>query len=264
MIPTSPPPTPAGCCRNPPPRRRRRPTRLDPAQVPASRRRRRLGGVALNAFGDRFGLGHLGFDLPDAFATTPIGAHDGILVNIVLYGGNDGLNTVVPYTNAKYYDVRGPSNGNLAIPAGQVLPLDGTFGLHPSLTLHQAACGMPANWPIVHGVGYPNPDLSHFTSMAIWMNGRFGVGPPSTGWVGRWLDGQPAATADLMAATIGSSVPLHLLGAVRRAVAVPENGNGMFGTGDRSGGDPHVQRAACAGVDPGRARAVARHVRRRC
>ncbi len=70
--------------------------------------------------------------------------------------------------------------------------------------------------------------------MAIWMNGSFGVGPASTGWVGRWLDGQPAATADLMAATIGSSVPLHLLGAVRRAVAVPENGDGMFGTGTDS------------------------------
>ncbi len=57
------------------------------------------------------------------------------------------------------------------------------------------------------------------------------TGPAGTGWVGRWLDGQPAATADLMAATIGSSVPLHLIGAVRRAVAVPENGDGMFGTG---------------------------------
>ena len=189
-----------------------------------------LGGAALNAFGDRLGLGHLGFDLPDAFAAAPIGAHDGIVVNIVLYGGNDGLNTVVPYTNGKYYDVRGPNNGNLAIPASQVLPLDDTFGLHPSLGF------MKRLWDarqlaIVHGVGYPNPDLSHFTSMAIWMSARFGVGPASTGWIGRWLDGQPAATADLAAVTIGSSVPLHLLGALHRAVAVPENGNGMFGTG---------------------------------
>jgi uncharacterized protein (DUF1501 family) len=189
-----------------------------------------LGGAALNAFGDRLGLGRLGFDLPDAFANPPIGAHDGIIVNIVLYGGNDGLNTVVPYTNGRYYEVRGPSNGNLAIPAGQVLPLDGTFGLHPSLSYTKQLWDA-GQLAIVHGVGYPNPDLSHFTSMAIWMNARFGVGPPSTGWIGRWLDGQPAATADLMAATIGSSVPLHLLGAVRRAVAVPQNGNGMFGTG---------------------------------
>ena len=190
-----------------------------------------IGGAALGTFGDRLGLGHLGFDLPDAFAANPIGAHDGIVVNIVLYGGNDGLNTVVPYTNGAYYDVRGPNYGNLAIPASQVLPLDGTFGLHPSLgyTKRLWDAGQLA---IVHGVGYPNPDLSHFTSMAIWMAGKFGAGSPGTGWVGRWLDGQPAATADLMAATIGSSVPLHLLGAVRRAVAVPENGANMFGTGD--------------------------------
>ena len=191
-----------------------------------------LGGAALSTFGaDRFGLGHLGFDVPDALAATPIGAHDGIVVNIVLYGGNDGLNTVVPYTNAAYYGIRGPSYGNLAIPAGQVLPLDGTFGLHPNLgyTKRLWDAGQLA---IVHGVGYPNPDLSHFTSMAIWMAAKFGVGSAGTGWIGRWLDGQPAATADLMAATIGSSVPLHLLGAVRRAVAVPENGANMFGTGD--------------------------------
>jgi len=190
-----------------------------------------LGGAALNAFGGQLGLRHLGFDMPEAFAATPIGPHDGILVNIVLYGGNDGLNTIVPYTNGKYYDVRGPANGNLAIPAANLLPLDGTFGFHPSLT-YMKRLWDASQLAIVHGVGYPNPDLSHFTSMAIWMNGRFGVGPASTGWVGRWLDGQPAATADLMAATIGSSVPLHLLGAVHRAVAVPENGSGMFGTGD--------------------------------
>ncbi|MEP7202895.1 MAG: DUF1501 domain-containing protein [Ilumatobacteraceae bacterium] len=189
-----------------------------------------LGGAAISGFGDRLGLGHLGFDVPDAFAATPIGAHDGIVINVVLYGGNDGLNTVVPYTNGKYYDVRGPSNGNLAIPASQCLPLDGTFGLHPSLSYTKQLWDA-GQLAIVHGVGYPNPDLSHFSSMAIWMAAKFGVSSPGTGWVGRWLDGQPPATADLMAATIGSSVPLHLLGSVRRAVAVPENGNGMFGTG---------------------------------
>ena len=190
-----------------------------------------LGGAALGQVGSgRFGLGRLGFDMPEAFAATPIGAHDGIVINIVLYGGNDGLNTVVPYTNGKYYDIRGPANGNLAIPAGQLLALDGTFGFHPSLN-YMKRLWDAGELAIVHGVGYPNPDLSHFTSMAVWMGAHFGTGATGTGWIGRWLDGQPAATADLMAATIGSSVPLHLLGAVRRAVAVPENGQNMFGAG---------------------------------
>jgi len=194
-----------------------------------------LGGAALGTFSDqlglgRVGLGRLGLDLQEAFAAVPIGSHDGIVVNIVLYGGNDGLNTVVPYTNPTYYAIRGAANGNVAIPADQVLALDGNFGLHPNLTYTKSLWDA-GQLAIVHGVGYPNPDLSHFTSMAIWMSGRFGAGSGSTGWVGRWLDGQPAAYADLMAATIGSSVPLHLIGAVRRAVAVPEDGDGMFGTG---------------------------------
>jgi uncharacterized protein (DUF1501 family) len=190
-----------------------------------------LGGAALDAFGDQLGFGRLGFDASHAFAVaSPVAAREGIVVNIVLYGGNDGLNTVIPYTNSTYYGIRGPSNGNVAIPAGQVLPLDGTFGLHPSLTYTKRLWDA-GQLAIVHGVGYPNPDLSHFTSMAIWMNARFGGGAPSTGWIGRWLDGQPAVDADLRAATIGSSVPLHLLGAVRRAVAVPADGGNMFGTG---------------------------------
>src|SRR6476659_8589258 len=141
--------------------------------------------------GGVLGLHRLGFETPEAFAATPIGPHDGILVNIVLYGGNDGLNTIVPYTNGKYYDIRGPAYGNLAIPAAQVLPIDDTYGLHPSLGYMKRVWDA-GQLAIVHGVGYPNPDLSHFTSMAIWMNARFGVGPPSTGWIGRWLDGQPA------------------------------------------------------------------------
>ena len=158
MIPTSPQPTPGACCRSPVT------SATSPAQTAgrgASSWQAVGGGVARRRCArcvriGRFGLGRLGFDLPDAFAATPIGAHDGILVNIVLYGGNDGLNTVVPYTNGKYYDVRGPSNGNLAIPAGEVLPLDGTYGLHPSLTYIKRS-GTPASWPSCTVSAIPTP-----------------------------------------------------------------------------------------------------------
>ncbi|CAN5491974.1 hypothetical protein BH10ACT2_BH10ACT2_13220 [soil metagenome] len=167
----------------------------------------------------------LGFDMPDAWAATPIGPSDGVLVNIVFFGGNDGLNTVVPYTNGTYYDRR----GSIAIQPGQVLPLDGTFGLHPNLPYLKALWDI--GWlGIVHGVGYPDPDLSHFTSMATWMNGRFGSGPPTSGWAGRWLDGQSAASAEMAVATIGWSVPLHLQGTSRRGLGIPPNGD-LFGAG---------------------------------
>lgn len=177
-----------------------------------------LGGVALGSGGMLDGL----FG-EQAFAGAPLGPTDGILVTIVLYGGNDGLNTVVPYSDSRYYAQR----GRLAIPASQVLALDGSFGLHPSLTFTRQLW-TEGRLAIVHGSGYPNPDLSHFTSMGIWMNGRFGGGAPTTGWIGRWLDGLPAATADLAAATLGQSVPLHLVGAERRALAIPSWGK-MFG-----------------------------------
>jgi uncharacterized protein (DUF1501 family) len=190
-----------------------------------------IGGAAIGSLGSRVpglrvpGFDSLGFDLPEAWAGTPIGANQGVLVNIVLYGGNDGLNTVVPYTNGLYYDHRGA----VAIPANQVLALDGTFGLHPNLTYLKSL--WDAGWVgIVHGVGYPNPDLSHFTSMATWMHGNIAGGAPTSGWAGRWLDAQPAAAAELAVATVGWSVPLHLQGFTRRGLGIPQNGD-LFGSG---------------------------------
>ena len=178
-----------------------------------------FGGAAVGTIaGDLFGG-----DIPEAWAGTPIGPTDGIVVVVTLYGGYDGLNTFVPYGDGNYYSRR----SNIAIPQNQVLAVNGSVGFAPQLTslktLYDA--GMVA---AVQGTGYANPDLSHFTSMAIWMNGRFGGGPPSTGWLGRWLDGQPAGVADLAAASLDSSVPLHMQGAVRRAAGIPPNG-GMFG-----------------------------------
>lgn len=194
-------------------------------------RRGFLQAVGLGAVGGAaFGISpeSLGFDVPDAWAATPIGPTEGVLVNIVFFGGNDGLNTVVPYTNGVYYDRR----GSLAIQPAQVLPLDGTWGLHPSLTYLKSLWDI--GWlGIVHGVGYPNPDLSHFTSMATWMNGRFGGGAPTSGWAGRWLDGQSAASAEMAVATIGWSVPLHLQGLSRRGLGIPPNGD-LFGAGTAS------------------------------
>ena len=164
-----------------------------------------------------------GGEVPEAWAGTPVGPNDGILIVITLYGGLDGLNALVPYGDSTYYARR----SNIAIPATQVLPLNASVGLAPQLTYLKSLydAGQVA---AIQGVGYSNPDLSHFTSMAIWMHGALGGGPISNGWVGRWLDGQPSATADLAAASLDSSVPLHMQGAVRRAAGIPPNG-GMFG-----------------------------------
>src|SRR4029453_4380451 len=85
------------------------------------------------------------------------------LVVLELMGGNDGLNTVVPYADALYPHVR----ARLGIPVGSVLPLDGWLGLNPVLT------GMKSLWDagrvaIVTNVGYPNSSLSHFAARDVW------------------------------------------------------------------------------------------------
>ncbi|WBC16433.1 DUF1501 domain-containing protein [Micromonospora sp. WMMA1998] len=104
------------------------------------------------------------------------------LVLVTLYGGNDGLNTVVPYADPAYRDAR----PDLAYAAEDVLRLDDGFGLNPALPgLHRAyGTGRLA---VVRGVGYPKPDRSHFRSMDIWQTAQPDR-PGTTGWLGRWLD----------------------------------------------------------------------------
>ncbi|MFN6120681.1 MAG: DUF1501 domain-containing protein [Actinomycetes bacterium] len=176
------------------------------------------GGLVAGSLGESLIPG----DVRDAYAGPPLGANEGVLVNIVLYGGNDGLNTVVPYTDGNYYSQR----SNVAIPQNQVRQINGQIGLHPELD-HLHSLYQQGQVAIVQGVGYPNPDLSHFTSMAIWMGARFGPGAPTSGWIGRWLDGLPADRAILGAATIDSSVALHLQGVHRRGVGISPWGD-MF------------------------------------
>jgi len=108
---------------------------------------------------------------------------DRILVLVQLDGGNDGLNTVVPYGDDLYYKAR-PS---LGIPEGQLVRLSGHEGLHPGLQPLRAAWDDGA-LAVVQGVGYPNPNRSHFASSDIWHTAS--TTPPErwNGWLGRALD----------------------------------------------------------------------------
>jgi uncharacterized protein (DUF1501 family) len=105
-----------------------------------------------------------------------------ILVAVQLTGGNDGLNTVIPFADPGYYQFR----SSLAIPTSDILPLTDSVGLHPGLvglkTLYDQ--GMVA---VIQGVGYPNPNRSHFRSMDIWHTARPDI-LERTGWLGRYLD----------------------------------------------------------------------------
>ena len=105
-----------------------------------------------------------------------------IVVAVQLQGGNDGLNTVIPYADPLYYKLR----PTLAIPKAKVLPLSPTMGLNSELA------PLMSDWKqgdlaIILGVGYPHPDRSHFRSTDIWETGSGSDEVLNTGWIERML-----------------------------------------------------------------------------
>lgn len=151
-------------------------------------------------------------DLMRAAQDRPLADGAGVLVLVTLYGGNDGINTLIPYADNAYHDAR----PELAYAPGDVLHLDEALGLNPALK------GLAQLWghrqlAIVRGVGYPRPDHSHFRSMDIWQTAS-PAEPVPTGWIGRWLD----ATGDdpLRAVNIGPVLPPLAVGEKHTAAAL--------------------------------------------
>ena len=146
----------------------------------------------------------------------PLPPNTPILVVVTLYGGNDGLNTVVPYTDPLYYSLR----PELAYKQEVVLPLNAELALNPAMK------GLKSLWDqnkvaIVRGVGYPNPDRSHFSSMAKWQTASPAKNINS-GWIGRWIDTQPEEP--MLAISLGSVLPPVFAGNKRSGSALPLGG----------------------------------------
>ena len=122
--------------------------------------------------------------LPSFFARAALGgeAGDRVFVLVQLEGGNDGLNTVVPYGDPTYHRAR----PGIGIAENNVVKLDDYAGLHPNLDALRPAWD-DGNLAVVQGVGYPNPNRSHFLSTDIW---HTALANPErwTGWIGRALD----------------------------------------------------------------------------
>src|SRR5262245_13657030 len=130
----------------------------------------------------------LGGAVPGLFAraaddAAQAGRSDRILVVVELAGGNDGLNTVIPFEDDRYHKAR----PTLHVAKEQVQKLTDHIGLHPSMEA-AAQLFMDGKLTGVQGVGYPEPDRSHFRSMEIWHTASTARRPPSTGWLGRVLD----------------------------------------------------------------------------
>ncbi|MCB1071157.1 MAG: DUF1501 domain-containing protein, partial [Kiritimatiellae bacterium] len=125
-----------------------------------------------------------------------------VLVVVQLSGGNDGLNTVIPYTNDHYRKAR----PNLGLPVKEVLRLTDEIGLHPAMTGVHALFkdGMAA---LVQGVGYPNPNRSHFRSMEIWHTAVDANRTSNRGWIGRYFDNTCKGCDPSVAISIGKETP---------------------------------------------------------
>jgi uncharacterized protein (DUF1501 family) len=121
-----------------------------------------------------------------AFAAAAAGNYGNLLILVELKGGNDGLNTVVPYTDSEYYGLR----PRLAIPRDQVLQLDARSGLHPSLA-PLMALWESRELAIVQSVGYPSANLSHFRSIEIWDTASKSNEYLPDGWLARTFTQAP-------------------------------------------------------------------------
>jgi uncharacterized protein (DUF1501 family) len=108
-----------------------------------------------------------------------------VLVVVQMDGGNDGINTIVPYKDEGYAKYR----TELRLPASSLVKVNDQVGLHPAMG-DAGKLLEDGRLAIVQGVGYPNPDRSHFTSMAIWHSARpDGKDKDALGWIGHALDG---------------------------------------------------------------------------
>jgi uncharacterized protein (DUF1501 family) len=139
-----------------------------------------------------------------------------VLVVVQLTGGNDGLNTVVPFREDAYYRAR----PKLALPADRLLKLDDQFGLHPAMTGLRDLVEK-GRFSIVHGVGYPTPNRSHFESMDVWHSCQQKTRREREGWIGRWAAGLGAKNSGEDSPAIHFGKEVQPLALAHRRIAIP-------------------------------------------
>ncbi len=151
-----------------------------------------------------------------------------VFVILQLSGGNDGLNTVIPYRNDIYYK----SRPRLGIEKSKVLSLTDEVGLHPALTGLKELYD-DGSLGILNNVGYPNPDRSHFRSMDIWHTASDSKDYWTTGWLGRYLDAQcKGCDKPTYALELDDMLSLAMKGEEAKAIAMKDPKR-LFGTANQ-------------------------------
>jgi uncharacterized protein (DUF1501 family) len=160
----------------------------------------------------------LGSVVPGFLANTARAAEAGkdtVLVVIEMSGGNDGLNTVIPFADDLYHKAR----PTLHVTKEQVIKVNDEIGLHPSLNSFKPLLDNN-QLAIVQGIGYPNPDRSHFESMDVWQSGD-PKRKTSSGWIGRSATELQDKKGNVPVMQVGPNrLPLALQGAPGGVVTV--------------------------------------------
>jgi uncharacterized protein (DUF1501 family) len=141
-------------------------------------------------------------DAADSATQIISGKDSTILVVLQMAGGNDGLNTVVPYTNDFYHKAR----PKIGFSPQQILNLNGEIGFHGAMTGFKELYDS-GNLAVVQGVGYPNPNRSHFRSTEIWQTASDSDKIEKYGWLGRYFDNCCSGADPAIGVTIGNQLP---------------------------------------------------------
>ena len=159
-------------------------------------------------------------DAADSATQIVTGKDSTILVVLQMAGGNDGINTVVPFANDYYHKAR----PTLGLKAANVLKLNDQVGLHGAMkgfkSLYDAG-----QLSVIQGVGYPNPNRSHFRSTEIWQTASDSNRVEKHGWIGRYFDAACAGADPAVGVTIGSQLPQAFFAAKPKGIVFnnPQN-----------------------------------------
>jgi uncharacterized protein (DUF1501 family) len=167
----------------------------------------------------------------DSAVAQTTGRDGTILVVLQMAGGNDGLNTIVPFRNDYYLRAR----RRLALPEKDLLKLSDDLAWHPALKGFQALADA-GQCSVVQGVGYPNPNRSHFRSTEIWQTASDANRVVREGWIGRYFDHACQGCDPTVGVHIGRQMPQAFTARTPRGISVPGPARNRGGREPMAGG----------------------------
>jgi len=163
----------------------------------------------------------------DSAIQTDTGKDGTILVVLQMAGGNDGINTVVPYSSDYYHKAR----PRIGLPTDKILKLSDNVGFHPAMTGFKDLFDS-GNLSVVQGVGYPNPNRSHFRSTEIWQTASDSDKYLTSGWIGRYFDNDCVGADPAVGIAIEDQMPQSFFAPVPKGVCITNPQNYRFMPGD--------------------------------